>query len=66
MKLFNVLVYSGDPRFGARLCSERNVMAESGSHATKIVADERGLLPWKQIDAVELRDQVARRTFVDS
>jgi len=53
MNLFNVLVYSEDHRHGACPYSERNILAESGSHATRIVMDGLERFPWKRIDAVE-------------
>lgn len=56
MKLFNIVVYRGDPWLGAHPFSDRNVVAESGSQASKMAMDDLGRFPWKQIDALEVGD----------
>jgi hypothetical protein len=63
MKRVKVVVYSNDPRDGARPSAEYDVIAESREHATKLVYDQlRGRFPLTQLDATDNGDAPEQTT----
>lgn len=56
MRRFKLLVYTSDPAAGARPSREYEVIAESRSHATKLLMDQLGELGWRVLQAADLGD----------
>jgi len=58
MRRFEVFVYGGDPRKGARPSQKRVVIAESQGHASKLVMGEldHEKFAWVALDARDRRE----------
>jgi hypothetical protein len=65
MKRFKFLVYTSDPATGARPSLEYEAIAESQSHATKLLMDQLGNLNWCVLHAADKGGAAVNRAGAD-